>query len=180
MSVFELRPDLERYTLLGMVDPEDTRVGQLFDGRALASQWRPYEVSPIVEGDDVEEVGDFTKVGIIPVFSQDAVTLLGDMLRQNGELLPLVSREKAYLAYNVTTFVDALDVKRTQAEWLTPDRLLAVDRYVFIPGKLAGQVVFKIPQLRRGPVFVTGEFVERVLLTTLRGFEPRLIWTEAS
>ncbi|MGH8057413.1 MAG: hypothetical protein ACREOH_09290, partial [Candidatus Entotheonellia bacterium] len=59
----------------------------------------------------------------------------------SGELLPLVSREKAYLAYNVTNVVDALDVRRTRAEWLTADRLLAVDSYVFIPDMVAGQVV---------------------------------------
>jgi hypothetical protein len=176
-----LAPDTRRYTALA-ASPESGITAVLdFDGTPVKQRWHPITVEPILgEFPDLMRVGDLTKLGAVPVFSDRAVKALERELGENGELLPLTAPtlETPYYVYNVTTVVDALDRSSTIAEWLDADRLLAVERYGFRAGPLGGATIFKIPELRRSTVFVTDLFVGRAREANLEGFAPEVVWSE--
>lgn len=179
MRVFKLEPDMERFTDLAMVHEPDIRVIFDFDGTSLAARWRPYAVSPITEEfPEQTEVGDFTSLGTIPVFSERAVAVLGELLSRNGELLPLECSacDRRYYAYNVVTVIDALDRERTKAEWFDSARIMIVDRYAFQPGRLRTAEIFRIPQ-QSAPVFITDVFMKQLSHSGLDAFAPKLVWT---
>lgn len=180
MMVFKLASDLSRYTMLGAVDERDVEAGLQFDGSVLGDRWKAYSVSPIVgELEGQTEVGDFSELyGVVPVFSARAVERLRTLLEESGELLPLRSSSGAYFAYNVTRIVDALDIERTKAVWLAPGRILDVAEYAFIPERLCGASIFKLPQQLSGPVFVTDHFIESLGRAGITGFAPKFLWKD--
>jgi hypothetical protein len=181
MKVFKLAQDITKYTALAMVHEPDISISFEFDGRPLRQTWRPLAVRPITEEfPELTTVGDFTKLGTIPVFSKRAVDGLGELLTDNGELLPLEPAVEGmrYYAYNVTTVLNALDRDRTAGVWLAPDRLMLVDRYAFRPECLTGATVFRIPELQ-GTVFVTEKFIDRVVSSGIDGVAPELVWSVA-
>jgi hypothetical protein len=172
---------MARFTALATVYEPDVNVSFEFDGRPLRQRWRPLAVRPITEEfPELTTVGDFTILGTIPVFSKRAVEGLGELLTDNGELLPLEPAVDCmpYYAYNVTTVLNALDRDRTEGLWLAPDRLMVVERYSFRPERLIGATIFRIPELQ-GTVFVTGKFVDRVVSCGIRGVAPEPVWSEA-
>lgn len=181
MMIFKLASDLSRYTMLAMVHDIDSSIVRKFHGSPIGDGWRPLEVSPIIdEFEGRTEVGDFTQLyGIEPVFNARAVEVLGDQLRESGELLPLRALHDTYYAYNVTRVVDSLDVDRTRAVWLAPGRILDAQAYAFHPERLRDIAIFKIPQLLGAPVFVTDLFAERLRNSGLTGFALEFLWKDA-
>lgn len=176
ITVLKLRRDMERYTALGMVHEPDIQISFSFNGNPLGARWSQFRVSAITEEFGITTVGDFTTLGTIPVFSERAVTVLGDFLTQNGELLPLEYPEAktAYFAFNVTRIIDALDRERTVAQWFDNDRIMVAERYAFHAERLRDAKIFKIPQST--PVFITDSFVQRLQGSGLEGFAPVEVW----
>lgn len=180
MKVFELRPDVEGYRWISMVNAEDFDVAFEFDGTPIRQAWKPYPVEPIE--DDLNEgkpMGDFPTLGTIPTFSQRAVDALLDLLAENGELLPLASEEGKYYAYNVTHVVDALDADRSEVQRFSDGGVMEVVRHEFRLDRIAGQSIFKVPELRVR-VFVTEPFVRRVREAGLTGFDFPEVWSAES
>lgn len=57
---------------------------------------------------------------------------------------------------------------------------MSIDRFMFRPDRIRGHPIFKIPQLPRAFVFVTGDFVDRVRVAGLRGFDFQKVWRESA
>ena len=113
----------------------------------------------------------------IPVFNPKAVKALADLLEGNGELLHISIGKERYSCYNVTRVVDALDEPNCEVVRFDSGRIMDITRYSFVESKLAGVVMFKIPQELLGRVFVTEPFVERVKSAGLVGFKLPLVWS---
>jgi len=114
---------------------------------------------------------------VLPAFSQRACDVLRDMLEPNGELLPIRSPVGIpFYFYNITTVVDALDVKTSDCFWYNEPILTGgIDYFSFRPERLGGLSIFRIYE---HPVatLVTSEFVRRVRDAGLNGFNLRKIW----
>jgi len=113
----------------------------------------------------------------IPVFNAKAVKVLADLLEPNGELLPITCQGEDFHLFNVTRLVDALDEENSRLERFDDGRIWDVVRHSFFAERLAGELVFKIPQLPLGDVYATDPFVERVKAAGLRGFKFPLVWS---
>jgi hypothetical protein len=113
---------------------------------------------------------DFPSFGGVPVFSQRAIEALRDLLEPCGEILPLRCHEGTYFAYNVTRLVDALDEAQSELERFSSGRIMWIERPVFFPDRLAGEVIFKVPQ-SPNRTFVTDPFVRRIWERGLVGFD---------
>src|SRR5215210_5058479 len=113
MKVYELKPDLDHFQNLTLVKKEDTNfILNHLSGRApIGQSWVPFRIEILRDGTEVLPPNDFPQLGSMPVFSQQAVEALGEILTANGEVLPLIcgGREGCYYAYNVTREIDALD-----------------------------------------------------------------------
>lgn len=184
MNVYELKADSNHYQSLDFVnkgDWDNFLLGR-WDGRHLQASWSALEVRVLGEDEAGEPLpaGDFPSLGgIIPVFSRRARSALSDLLRANGEFLPLKCDECAggsYDAYNVTRVVDALDETGSELKrFKSSGRVQRVLRHEFRPEFIADLHIFRIPQENR--VYVTDLFVERVRAAGLTGFEFLPLWS---
>jgi len=184
MNVYTLRPDSDHYQAIELETDEawDPFLDR-FDGRAIGGAWwhprieilrevpRDYDLLP----------GDFPSLGgIIPVFSQKAVSALRDLLEENGELLPLVCDEGEYFAYNVTRIVDALDEKQSSVDRFATGNIMGISRYHLQSTALDSLTIFKLPQSARVETYVTDTFVDRASKGGLVGFDFQRIWPPSS
>ena len=129
--------------------------------------------------DELANFGDHALLGTIPVLSERAATALAEILRENGKLLPLMLGTARYFAFNVTTVVNALDTVRAKVKRFSSGRITAIDEFAFIADIQEPLSVFKIPELKRGSVFVTDTFVDGVHSAKLVGFEFQDIWADS-
>jgi hypothetical protein len=137
----------------------------------MTPSWRPVRVIG-----RVRKFNDFPCVDLMPAFSQRAVDALRDLLVPNGELLPLLTPLGSYFAYNVTTIVDALDVRRSQIKWIKkPLTAFEVERFEIFPAKIEGYDVFHMPETA-SDVYVTQAFVTRATDCGLKGFDFQRVW----
>lgn len=138
----------------------------------LKAKWK----APRVVG-RVTPFNDYPCVDAYPAFSRRASHALRDFLEPNGEGLPLESERGEFYYYNVTTVVDALDLRKSKInfwpDW--PMTAQSIDRFEFRPDKLKGLSIFRIVDWPM-PVLVTREFVNRVHDAGLNGFRFRQVW----
>jgi hypothetical protein len=179
MNVYSLDADSDRYQNLVLLREDDwVRLRDKFEGAPMASTWEPLLVE--ILRDRVHRNrprSDFPSLdGVIPVFSERAIAAMRDLLEPRGEILPLRCHEGTYFAYNVTRVIDALDETRSELERFDDGRVMWIDRPAFFPDRLAGEVIFKIPQ-SRARVFVTDPFAQRVHERGLAGFALRPVWS---
>ncbi len=182
MNIFVLGPDVEGYQQLEFVREKDwDRLYDEFEGEAMRATWQPPAIKIVRpdKGDQVLPAGDYPRFSIsIPTFSERAVKVLGKFLTENGEVLPLKCKQGCYFAYNVTRFVDALDEVNCECDRFDDGGIFNFIRVEFHKEKVGKFPIFKVPQCPRGDVFVTDDFVQRVLDGGLVGFQFRKMWSD--
>jgi len=140
----------------------------------LAEMWRPRAVVGRVRNKN-----DFPSIGWIPAFSQRAVDTLGDLLEENGELLPLDTNLGNYYAFNTLRKADIVDLDRSEINWGIGNKAeifpYEIDRLSTSAERLEGLSIFRIPQDIM-QIYVTDIFVSRVVDSNLNGFEFAEIW----
>jgi hypothetical protein len=176
MSIFELKPDSHTCDFALSRPNEDGWIYTAFDGRSLAPSWTALRMKVADQDENSAEFGDYALLGTVPVFSAAAVDALLDLLRPNGELLPVRYSHREYMAYNVTRVIDALDEQQSSLIRLTTGRIMSINKYVFDGELLINASIFKIPQQPLAYVFVSDVFVNRVQEKHLTGFSFRPTW----
>lgn len=184
LNVFELSWDVGVYQKLRPHTTTDMKTFWGFDGTSKLPGWAPASVKLFRESDffqgKLPSEFPYLTAGV-PVFTPVALAALEDLLKPHGELLPLQSQDGAFYAYNVTAVVDALDISQSDIKFMEDcSRIVIVNRYAFRQDQLTGIPIFKVPQLRKGRVFVTDEFVQRVNDQGLTGFRFRHLWSSSS
>jgi hypothetical protein len=106
-----------------------------------------------------------------------AVDALGTMLLKYGEILRVQDEggDELYL-YHAFNFVDALDIENSTIERFSTGRIMRIERHVFLPETVEGVDVFRIPQMRASPIFVSDLFADLVSRSGLTGTEFELVW----
>ena len=180
MNVFKLYPDCNRYQNLVFSSKEDWAILREFDGRNLLPSWTEPVVEVLRDKKFNQNLppSDFpTLAPGVPVFSLRAVKALKDILQKNGEIVPLSCSEGEYYAFNVTTFIDALDESNSVVErFESSGRIMQLNKYVFLGDRLGGAAIFRIPQFPRAEVYVTDEFRKIVIANGLLGFKFVNLW----
>lgn len=178
--VHQLRQNPERFCSFAANVGSKHAIYHRFDGTPLGAAWKELAIHAADEPDERAQLPDFALLGLVPVFSEQAVNALRDILEANGELLPLQHARRKYFAYNVTTVLDALDEERSRVSRFSDGGIMSIEGYVFRPGALSEAVIFKIPQLPGAFVYVTEVFADRVRQAELLGFVFRQIWTDGA
>ena len=169
MDVYTLEADANRVRGFDTVHPDGIDRLQPFDTSPMAPTWRPVEVF-VHEEELALPASDFFQLLGGYVFSERAVEALGDLLLGRGELLELDYAEAVYFIFNVTRLVDALDEERSEILYLPSGGVMVIERYEFIPERLVGETVFKLPQTPETYAYVTDPFLRRVEEAGLTGF----------
>ena len=183
MNVYILKADPNEFQVLVADDKATWReVLFCFDGRTLSSKWTPPTLR-IYAGDiaDGKPAGDFPNlISFIPVFSKRALNVLGDLLADSGEILPLLCSEGSYYAFNVTRMIDALDETTSFERFESSGRVCGILQHQFNADKVEGLVIFKMPYMHKSDVYVTDRFVDRVREANLQGFRFSEVWSSST
>jgi hypothetical protein len=168
------------------VAPTDEAHFEVFsnlDGSSQAGSWRPVQMRLVKEDEQGRQLrfSDIPWLGThAPVLRETGSCALGSALLTDGELLPLWCDDAELTVFNVTTVLDALDLDRSDVvRFPSSGRIMMVRSHAFrrIP---SGIRAFKVPELLRGPVFVTEEVVAAASDADLRGVGFQLIWEGAA
>jgi len=111
------------------------------------------------------------------IFRQPPINQLAALLKRHGELLPLACSEADLFVFNATRIDDALDEQASAVTRFSTGRLMRVSRYAFRTTAVSGADIFKIPNLRISPTFVSERVVEAWSLAGLRGLVFNKVWS---
>ena len=129
------------------------------------------------DGLDQREKDDFPCVSaVFPAFNKRAINVLGKMLAEFGELLPICTEEETFYLYNVTRFVDLIDKEQSVLEYCE-DILIGIKQLVLKPYSNNSPEVFKLLGDSRGPIYANEAFKIAVEISDIRGiqFEPIMV-----
>lgn len=188
-SVYKLKPILSDPRFGGFVFADSAKsltggelAGDDFRIEASSLDWVPRRLEEIwipqkVTG-PVRQFNDYPCIELrIPAFSKRAAVALDNLLRPNGELLPLETSVGIYYAYNLTTKSDALNAHASTVVPLPGANGVALDikRYSFREESLSYLSIFR---LREHPqtLYVTDTFRNRVEDAGLNGFDFIKVW----
>ncbi len=181
MRIYEprVRPGFE--WVLPVRDADHEYLWRL-DGTSRRATWRPMPVARLAVDDEGKPRAEADLPwlgGHVLVLRAHAAATLAPLLDRYGELLPLACPDADLWLFNVLTVVDALDEENSELIRFDDGNILDVVRHEFRPDMAAGMAVFKVPQLLRGPLFVSDEFVEAVATAGLTGLEFIQLWSGA-
>ena len=105
--------------------------------------------------------------------------MLKPLLSEYGEILPLTCKESELWIFNPTRKLEALDEKKSTVQRFDNGRIFMIERYVFHADVVWGAHIFKIPQLRASPIFVSQHVVDAWKTAGLTGLDFDRVWTES-
>lgn len=174
---------LDGYELCQPVDKEDyERINTELTGIARRSSWKPIPVRLIHEDEgNALAMSDSPWLGYGPlIFRPSVIEVLGPMLQEYGELLPLACAEAELVIFNPTRVLDALDEAASSAMRFKDGRIMLIQKHVFRIEVVAGNDIFTIPIERVSPTFVSHRFVDRWKASGLKGLEFKQVWAQPS
>jgi hypothetical protein len=111
------------------------------------------------------------------IFRRQTLGELESLLLSYGELLPIACSEPDLVIFNATRVLDALDERASDILRFSDGRIMRITRYAFCPDIVAGVDIFKIPNFRVSPTYVSERFVKRVKAAGLRGLVFYKVWS---
>lgn len=175
MKLWKLNFELDKYDNFIPVKKFTVEEIQSFDGRSHLNQWTPVRVERMEpeKGLDLGDAPGFT----FPVFSRRALECLESLISKNVEVLPLDFDENEYFGINVITVLDAIDYdKSIYRTYRDGKRIMAFQKYVFLPEIVRDTPIFKISDEKTRYAFVSDIFRETVIKFNLSGFKFELVW----
>jgi hypothetical protein len=173
---------LDRYELCHPVDDRDfERIHVEINGERRSGQWRPLRMKLICEDEGKElRRSDSPWLGSHAlILRPEAAQLLGPTLLSHGELLPLSCSEPLVI-YNPTDVIDGVDEANSRVTRFSTGGIIMFHRYVFVASLVAQADIFKIPNLRVSPTFVSHRFVDQWNALGLKGLEFVRVWDAPS
>lgn len=179
MKIWELYADANNYENFGFAYENDLDNYMESDliGQEFGNEWVPFEVS-VIEKRKKGDCPSFTGGDLI--FSEKAVKALGDLLKDNVEVLPLLYDKEKYYLINVLQLLDCVDYEKAEVIRFDSGDIMLFTRYAFKPESVRNINIFKIVDMPKCNVFVSDEFRNKVLESGLKGFSFEEVWDSDS
>jgi hypothetical protein len=182
VKIWELKASLdERFETIQLVN-FDQDYEKYFKERfnsitPLEDVWEEVKIYTLEEGES-SDCPKFWGHSAAPVFSERALDVTQDFLKDKVEVLPLAHPEKNYFAIHVMNAIDAIDYNRAVIRQLRSGLRVGFEKYAFIKEKVKGEHIFRIflDDRIRSMVFVSNEFKEAVESNGLVGFQFNEVW----
>jgi len=149
-------------------------------GTRHKSGWTPLSVRTISvdRGEHIKQ-SDFPFMGgHVLVLGDRARQVVAPLVEKDGELLPLACRGRSLWLLNVCTFVDALDLERSEVERFESGGIMDIVKHAFNADRLQGVDVLKLENDRRGPIYLGERVVSAIEAAPLIGYGFELLWTD--
>jgi len=155
------------------VDGGFQRINLEINGDSKSKIWKPLAVRLIgAEGGSRLRRSDSPWLGVHAlIFRQSVVNALGEILRKNGELLPLACAEEDLFIFNPTNVLNALDEGASSLTRFESGAIMMVRNYVFLSDEIEGVNIFKLQALRVSPTFLSQKIVDLWQESGLEGLE---------
>lgn len=162
------------------VDDADWEVFRSFDGSSQLELWSPVRVRLGYSEAGMEyEPAPMPWMGShVLVLKREAIDALGDYLGRWGELLPLECGDTELFVFNASRSVSALDEERSDVMRFGEGRIMKINRHAFDAAVIADVEIFKLTEMPRGSVYLTGDAVEVVEQSGLAGTDFELVWSD--
>jgi len=175
MKVWQMMRINQKYD--DVVRTEGYTVDEMFiyDGRSHKEGWIPKKVKRMHPANK-RLLGDLSWCTTVPVFSEEAIEKLWELIKNDIEVLPIDFDEKKYSLINVITLLNAIDYEKAEYKTFDDGRIMRFVKYSFKEKVIVNYSIFKIIDLPRSYVFVTDEFINAVKKYKLKGFSFKLVW----
>ena len=154
---------LEDYEFCHPVDPADFETINLsINGESRGQSWHSPKMRILRtdQGRPLSRSDSPWLGGQALIFRSRVAAHLRPLLESHGELLPLECEGADVAIYNATRVLEALDEAASSITRFADGKIMMVKRHVFRPDLLRGVEIFKIPNLRASPTFVSRPFVD--------------------
>ena len=161
------------------IDSDDFNVfARLINGVSRNSTWRPIPMKLVSQEEGVEALySDSPWLGEHAlIFRTPLKDALGELLKANGELLPLVCSEADLIVFNATKIICALNENESTVSRFSGGQISWIKRFVFRPEVVDGVDIFKIPNLTASPTFLSERFVDTWNACGLVGLDFLPVW----
>jgi hypothetical protein len=189
MKIYDIHPvnSIKNHRHLEILSDRDEFMRVAYDvtnfEHRMIDSWKPIAIQwsqDLLKRKTVDIPPFWDNISIIP---QHVVTKIGDLLEQNGELLPLESQDGDFYLYHVTNVLNnVLDIENSYVQWssLNPSEMTDVYLYTFFKENLRDEMIFKMPLYgtdRLQPrCFATNKFKSIVEQNKITGWQFDLIW----
>ena len=162
------------------LDESDWEVFRSFDGSSLSASWHPIRVRLGYSDEGMEY-----RSAALPwmgrhvlVLKREALDALGPLLDRWGEILPLQCAAAELFVFNPSRFVSALDQERSEVVRFGEGRIMKINKHVFDPRAIADVEIFKLEEMPRGSLYLTGPVVDLIERANLDGTDFELVWSD--
>ena len=148
------------------------------DGKSIAATWQPKGVKILTSRRNRRRADLPSLASSVIALRRRALDALGDVLADHGEVLPLLPvRGEEFFLFNATRVIDALDEENSLLTRFPGGRIMSIDAPTFIEPKIRGVHLFKLPNQRVNPIFVSDYFAQRVQSAGLTGMGFTPAWS---
>lgn len=169
MKVYQLESSVDAEQTIGVVNTADIDRFDAPYAKSLADGWQPVRMK--LKNTELPLTDTPGFIPGRPFFSARAVDALRPLLVGQVEVLPVDCKGGEFNFINVTRVIDAVDRGKTEYRRYDDGTIgPGIVRYVFRSEMLEDAVIFKIPDFKFSPVFVTTPFVQMVKANGLTGF----------
>lgn len=169
----------EGYEIINAHDNSDYESFLSLNGTPCASTWHPIKVHRVrADNKQACRPSDFPWLGADTlVMRKKAVDALCNILKENGEILPLETDDEVDLSVLNAQVVDALDeINSDIIRFPSSNRIMLVKKPAFIKEKIEGIDIFRLPH-RASSTYVSDVFVNRVKDAGLEGITFKKVWS---
>lgn len=177
MKLWELRIE-NGFDVLYSKDDNIKEIMSCFIGSLKSDYLEPIELITIEEG-LYADIVSFSKNPLRPIFTQNAVNALQELMKDSVEMLPVKHPKYDCYIINIVDVVDCLNYKGSKiCRWGT------IEKYDIIEERVNGHHIFLVDIRERKTTslipLVSDEFKQRVLSNGLKGLRFRLAWDSDS
>lgn len=174
MKIWHLNFELDEFDNLKFKKDIDIDEIQSYDGRQKLIEWTPLEVVKMEDKLLSNAPGFYSH---LPVFDKKVLDVVGDLINDDVEILPLNCEHGNYFAINVVSVLDCINYEKSiYKTFRDGKRIMRFVRYEFISEKVIENHIFKIIDEPTRRPFVSDKFRQRILDSGLVGFKFELVW----
>jgi len=172
MSIWRVINNAEKYKRVQLVnfDEQWEIFAYRFIGKPLLSDWPEVRVKFYRDESNLLKPDIMTLAGSNPlIFTHRALQILGPILGDSIEVLPIKHGRAVWYAINILRVKDCLDQKKSNVIYFSSGRIMDVEKYVFYDNCLNDCYLFKLPEFINSIQYATDAFKEIVEINKLTG-----------
>ena len=179
MNIWTLEHEKQEHIMFYTIEKWDIAYTLSFDGSKKADSWNKPQIYSDYhpESHPYVDYPGFVYHTAVCIFSKKATDVLLPVIRNDVEVLPVISTEGSYCAINVTNVGDYIDYEHTKAKlFKSSGRIMSFLALAFQQDAIKNTNIFRLPV---GPkkYYVSDSFRNAVLNNDLSGFRFDLVWS---